>query len=102
MNVETELSDRFCNAVKELIKPPVLVSPRWVRPGPAEGEYEFIGTLKIAKATGRSPLRIASQLRKLVNVEDLKLDMRTTKTGVIHLVPTRNAPRRTRKPNKPA
>lgn len=101
MNVETELSKRFCKAVNEVIKPPVLVSTRWVRPGPRDGEYEFFGTLKIAKATGRKAQRIAAQIRKAVNVDDLQLKMRTTANGIIQLVPAQTGRRGARKGKKP-
>ncbi|HET6428382.1 MAG TPA: hypothetical protein VM389_04450 [Phycisphaerae bacterium] len=101
MNVEAELSERFSKAVRDIIKPPVLVSPRWIRPGPAEGGYEFIGTLKIAKAIGRNAVRIAGLIRKAVQVDDLKLEMRTTAAGVIQIVPARPAGSRSRKAGQP-
>ncbi|MHC4715984.1 MAG: hypothetical protein ACYS5V_03380 [Planctomycetota bacterium] len=97
MNLEKELSERFNKAVRDLIKPPVLVSPRWIRPGPGKDEFEFIGTLKIAKATGRKAQRIASQLSKIVKVDDLKLDMKITGAGVILLSRQRKAASKAKK-----
>ncbi len=87
MDLEQQLRERFKKAARDLIDPPVLVSDKWLRPGPGEGEYEFMGTLKMAKATGRKPERIATQLLDTVTLDDLGFQAKITASGVIILYP---------------
>ncbi|OPX25088.1 MAG: hypothetical protein B1H04_00775 [Planctomycetales bacterium 4484_123] len=89
MKLQEELSKRFEKAIAECIKPPVLVGPKWLRPGPGDGEFTFIGAPRIAKATGRKPQRIASLLRRRLDVGDLGLVVKVSDTGIITLVPSK-------------
>jgi len=97
MNVESELRKRFEKAVNKIIDPPVLIGPKWLRPGPGEGQFQFVGTLKIAKATGRKAQRIASLLSRTLRLGDLDLRIKTSPTGVMTLSP---APRAKKGPGK--
>jgi len=89
MKLQEELSRRFEKAIVECIKPPVLIGPKWLRPGPGEGEFTFIGAPRIAKATGRKPQRIASLLRRRLSLSDLGLVVKVSSTGIMTLVPSK-------------
>jgi arginyl-tRNA synthetase len=89
MNVEVQLKKRFEAVVSEMIKPPVLFGPKWLQPGPGQGQFQFVGTLRIAKATGRNAQRIAKGLLKHLNLSDLRLKARVSPTGVITLSPAK-------------
>ena len=52
MNVEEELKKRFAEAARAYAEIPVLIGPKWLRPGPAGGKdlYQYFGAPKVAKA----------------------------------------------------
>lgn len=87
MNVQTELTKRFKEIAKQLIKPPVLFGPKWLQTGPAAGQYQFMGAPRIAKATGRSVERVANSILRELTVGDLGLTAKITPSGVITLSP---------------
>jgi hypothetical protein len=87
MNLQAELKKRFEAVVNQLIKPPVLFGPKWLQPGPGPGQFQFVGTPRIAKATGRSADRIAKGILKHLDVADLRLSAKVSPTGIITLSP---------------
>ncbi len=97
MNVENELRKRFAKVVKKLVKPPVLFGQKWVRPSPTgpPGQFQFVGTSKLAKATGIDIHRLVKRVLERVRLEDLGLTAKATATGVITLTPTKKAGKKT-------
>jgi len=89
MDTEQEIRKRLKKVIDELVDPPVLTSPKWLRPGSQPGEYQFIGALKIGKATGRKAQRVASQIYRRLDLADLKLTVSVSSTGLITLTPNK-------------
>jgi len=85
MNLEDKLRDKLAGAVRDMIKPPVLFGPKWLRPRPRgkAGHFEFLGLPKIAKATGKPPKRIAEMLVKRLEPEKMGVTVTVTPDGLM-------------------
>jgi len=97
MDVENELRKRFATAINKFVQPRILFGPKWVRAVPGEeGRYQFIGTDKVAKATGIPQAKIAKKILAHLKLGGLDLTARGTPSGTITLTPAAPA-----KPAKP-
>lgn len=86
MITEKDLWERIDRAIRELIKPPVLTSQRWLRhyPNGKPADFQFMGTLKLAKATGKDVHRIAGMLLRRLDPEGVGLTAEVAADGVIN------------------
>ncbi len=86
MTTEKELWEKIDQAIHDMIKPPVLTSPRWLRhyPDGKPADFQFFGTLKVAKATGKDVHRIAGMLLKRLDLAKLGLSSEVQPDGVIN------------------
>jgi len=87
MDLEKQLREEFRRAINELIKPPVLVGGNWLRSCPSgkPADFQFMGTGKMAKATGKAPRRIARGLLKIMELNDIGLRAEVAPNGTINL-----------------
>ena len=87
MNVEEELKKRLADAAREYAGIPILIGPKWLRPGPPGGAilYQYFGAPKVAKAMGRDPMRVARGLLKEMDFSGLKLTAEVDKNAVINI-----------------
>jgi arginyl-tRNA synthetase len=87
MSLEDQLREKFAQAIKEMIKPPVLVGPKWLRHyrkgKPAD--FQYIGVSKVAKATGKDIDRVASMLLKRVDLGSMGLKVELAADGTINI-----------------
>ena len=95
MSTEKDLWERIEKAIGEMIKPPVLTSPTWLRhfPEGRPADFQFMGTLKIAKATGKDVHRIAAKLLKQLDLESLGREAEVAADGVINIRKRRPGPK---------
>ena len=86
MTLEEQLTQKLAKAIHDLIKPPVLVGSKWLRhyPSGKPTDFQFIGTGKIAKATGKDAGRIARNLLKKMDLEGLGLTGEVIANGTIN------------------
>ena len=87
MNVEEELKKRFADAARAYAEIPVLIGPKWLRPGPPGGKdlFQYFGAPKVAKALGRDPMRVARGMLKVMDFSGLDLAAEIDKNAVIHI-----------------
>ncbi len=87
MDLEQQLREEFRRAIDELVKPPVLVGANWLRSCPSgkPADFQFMGTGKMAKATGKAPRRIARGLLKIVKLKEIGLRAELAPNGTINL-----------------
>jgi len=87
MDLEKQLREEFRRAIKELIKPPVLVGEKWLRSCPSgkPADFQFMGTAKMAKATGKAPGRIARGLLKIMKLNEIGMRAEVAPDGTINL-----------------
>lgn len=87
MDLEEQLREEFRRAINELVKPPVLVGEKWLRSCPSgkPADFQFMGTGKMAKATGKAPGRIARGLLKILKLKEIGLRAEVAPNGTINL-----------------
>lgn len=89
MSLEEQLHKRFEHAVREGIKPNVLYGPKWLQPDAngRPGEFVFLGTSKIAKASGRDLDRVILFVRQHLDLSDLPVAYTVDADGVFRIKP---------------
>ena len=104
MNVENELRKRFAKVIRETFKPPILVGEKWLRKSTSgqQGQYQFVGTDKVAKATGIYKHRVAKKLIERIRVRDLGLALRITPSQMITVVPIKGGGKKKTQKSTPA
>jgi len=92
MDIEAELRKRFTAAINKFVQPRILFGPRWIRATPGQpGRYQFVGTPKVAKATGIPPIKVAKKILSHLKLGGLDLEPKMTATGVITMGPTQQS-----------
>jgi arginyl-tRNA synthetase len=86
MNLQDELTRRLTEAIRQQVKPPVLIGANWMKacPGGDPCDFQYLGAQKIAKATGRPIELVAGNLLKQVKPEELGLKAELTEDGLIN------------------
>ena len=87
MNAAEELKRRFTRVIEENVRPPVLIGPKWFRYNPSgnPAEFQFLGSAKIAKATGKGARRVAKLLLERIELDDLGMTAQIAPDGVINI-----------------
>lgn len=87
MIAQKDLWEAIDRTIQEMIKPPVLTSSRWLRhfPKGKPADFQFTGTVKMAKATGKNVHRVAGKLLKQLPLESLGLTGEVTAEGFINI-----------------
>ncbi len=103
MDFEDKLREKLARAVRDMIKPPVLFGPKWLRrrPKAKAGDFEFLGVPKIAKATGKSTKRIAEMLLKRLEPEKMGLTVKVGADGLVIISKAKQAGKATPAAEKP-
>ena len=92
MDIEAELRKRFAAAINKFVQPRILFGPKWIRSTPGQpGRYQFIGTPKVAKATGIPVIKVAKKILSHLKLGGLDLESRMTATGVITMGPVKDS-----------
>ena len=86
MNLQDELTRRLSEAIRQQVKPPVLIGANWMKacPGGKPCDFQYLGAQKVAKATGKPFELVAKNLLKQVKPEELDLKVELTEDELIN------------------
>ena len=81
------LLDRFVKGIRKSFDPCPLIGPKWLQefPNGKPADFRFLGIVKLAKAMGYPPARVASILMRNVSLSGVDVDVSLTDDFLIDI-----------------